>query len=431
MFRLARPIAASTLLFAACASAQTAVLHNGTALTQKVPLEAWGTEAPVWDIDVSGRTLTAVGQLVHIPATLNGTIFGVEGTQVIDVNGATFGAITAADFDRLSDVNAVGRDLVSTPACPECGPLRAGPVRSLFSTSEARSNPVGQLDRSPATQRVIEDNYFRMLIALYNRHRAVLPTDFLGRAGIRNAQGQYPTSPFQLPPRAQWKYPHTSGGTLKAAGTIYVDAAGNEYRIPDAGCVIELAENVTIGKVRSVQKGDLVTPVSFVVNDALVTLNSDPRMETRIIGVAGREVEPAILAESLTAGTEVNVVGYLVGEHLMFAVEVDVPTLYHPSMGIIVSADRFSARADRGELRWRGRLYPPEGKTLWVQLSGSKVAQPVPFVVDPLDGIGTYDIRLDDVDLETVTSLDMIVRDAVTGEELIREHFDFSEFIQP
>jgi hypothetical protein len=290
---------------------------------------------------------------------------------------------------------------------------------------------VGQLDRSPATQRVIEDNYFRMLIALYNRHRAVLPTDFLGRAGIRNAQGQYPTSPFQLPPRAQWKYPHTSGGTLKAAGTIYVDAAGNEYRIPDAGCVIELAENVTIGKVRSVQKGDLVTPVSFVVNDALVTLNSDPRMETRIIGVAGREVEPAILAESLTAGTEVNVVGYLVGEHLMFAVEVDVPTLYHPSMGIIVSADRFSARADRGELRWRGQLYPPEGKTLWVQLSGSKVAQPVPFVVDPADGIGTYDIRLDDVDLETVTSLDMIVRDAVTGEELAREHFDFSEFIQP
>jgi hypothetical protein len=59
------------------------------------------------------------------------------------------------------------------------------------------------------------------------------------------------------------------------------------------------------------------------------------------------------------------------------------------------------------------------------------VAQPVPFVVDPLDGIGTYDIRLDDVDLETVTSLDMIVRDAATGEELIREHFDFSEFIQP
>ncbi len=431
MFRLARPIAASTLLFAACASAQTAVLHNGTTLTQKVPIEIWGSEAPLWDIDVPGRTLTAVGGLVHIPATLNGTIFGVEGTQVIDANGATFGAITAADFDRLSDVNAVGRDLVSTPACPECGPLRSGPVRSLFSTSEARSNPVGQLDRSPVTQRVIEDNYFRMLIALYNRHRAVLPTDFLGRSGIRNAQGQYPTSPFQLPPRAQWRYPHSSGGTLKASGTIYVDAAGNEYRIPDTGCVIELAENVTIGKVRSVQKGDLVTPVSFVVNDALVTLNCDPRMETRIIGVAGREVEPAILAESLTAGTEVNVVGYLVGEHLMFAVEVDVPTLYHPSMGIIVSADRFSARADRGQLRWRGQLYPPEGKTLWVQLSGSKVAQPVPFVIDPADGIGTYDIRLDDVDLETVTSLDMIVRDAVTGEELAREHFDFSEFIQP
>lgn len=431
MFRLSATSCVASLFIATCASAQTAVLHNGTTVTQKVPIEIWATEAPVWDIDIPGRTLTAVGQVVHIPATLNGVAFAVEGTQVLDANGATFGAISAADFDRLSDVNAIGRDLVTIPACPDCGPFRLGPVRSLFSTSEARSNPVGALDRSPATQRVIEDNYFRMLINLYNRHRAVLPVDFLGRGGVRNAQGQYPTNPFQLPPRASWRYPHTSGGTLKSAGTIYVDAGGNEYRIPDAGCVLELAENVTIGKVRSVQKGDLVTPVSFVVNEALVTLNQDPRMETRILGIAGGEVPPEVFVESLKVGDEVSVVGYLVGEHLMFAVEVDVPTLYHPSMGIIVSADRFAARADRGDIRWRGQLYPPEGKTLWVQFAGSKTLLPVPFIVDPADGIGRYDIRLEDIDLENVTSLDMVVRDAVTGEELQREHFDYSEFILP
>lgn len=431
MFNLHAIAVSGSALLASASFAQVAVLHNGTALTQKVPIEIWATEAPLWDIDIPGRTVTAVGGLVHIPATLNGATFGVEGTQVIDANGATFGAITAADFDRLSDVNAVGRDLVTTPACPDCGPFRLGPVRSLFSTSEARSNPVGALDRNPNTQRAIEDNYFRILVNLFNRHRTVLPVEFLGRAGIRNAQGQYPTNPFQLPPRAYWKYPHTSGGTLKAAGTVYVDLAGNEYRIPDAGCVIELAENVTIGKVRSVQKGDLVTPASFVVNDALVTLNQDPRMETRILGIAGREVDPAVLVEALDVGDEVSVVGYLVGEHVMFAVEVEMPTLYHPSMGIIVSADRFTARADRGELRWRGQLYPPEGKTLWVQLAGSKTLLPVPFVIDPADGIATYDIRLDDIDLENVTALDMVVRDAETGEELHREHFDFAEFIQP
>ena len=389
------------------------------------------TEGPIWDMDIPGRTLTAVGQVIHIPASINGVPFTLSGTEKLSPNGATLGTITVADFDRLSDINAVGRDVVTSSAGPDAGPYRLGAVRSILSTSEARSNVVGALDRSPATQRVIEDNYFRILINLFNVHQSVLPAEFLGRCGVRTAQGQYPTNPFQLPPLTYWKYPHSTGGTLKSAGTIYVDAAGNEYRIPHDGCVIELAENVTAGKVRSMQVGNDLMPISFVVNETIVTLNPDPRIETKILGIAGGEVDPSVLAASLQVGDEVTVIGYLVGEHMMFAIEIEAPTLYVESMGIIVSADRFTARVNDGRLRWRGQLYPPAGKTLWVQLAGSKGLIPVPFVVDPADGVGTYDMRLEDIDLEVVTALDMVVRDATTGVELQRKHFDFTPFIEP
>ena len=423
-------IAASTTFITAAASAQV-ILFSGTPVTQKLPVEMFLTEGPIWDMDIPGRTLTAVGQVIHIPASINGVPFTLSGTEKLSPNGATLGTITVADFDRLSDINATGRDVVTSSAGPDAGPYRLGAVRSIFSTSEARSNVVGALDRSPATQRVIEDNYFRILINLFNVHQSVLPAEFLGRCGVRTAQGQYPTNPFQLPPLTYWKYPHSTGGTLKSAGTIYVDAAGNEYRIPHDGCVIEFAENVTAGKVRSMQVGNDLMPISFVVNETIVTLNPDPRIETKILGIAGAEVDPSVLAASLQVGDEVTVIGYLVGEHMMFANEIEAPTLYVESMGIIVSADRFTARVNDGRLRWRGQLYPPAGKTLWVQLAGSKGLIPVPFVVDPADGVGTYDMRLEDIDLEVVTALDMVVRDATTGAELQRKHFDFTPFIEP
>ncbi len=423
-------IAVSTTFITAAASAQV-VLFSGTPVTQKLPVEMFLTEGPIWDLDIPGRTLTAVGQIIHIPRSINGVPFTLSGTEKLSPNGATLGTITVADFDRLSDINATGRDVVTSSAGPDAGPYRLGAVRSIISTSEARSNVVGALDRSPVTQRVIEDNYFRILINLFNVHQSVLPAEFLGRCGVRTAQGQYPTNPFQLPPLAYWKYPHSTGGTLKSAGTIYVDAAGNEYRIPHDGCVIEFAENVTAGKVRSMQVGNDLMPISFVVNETIVTLNPDPRIETKILGIAGGEVDPSVLAASLQVGDEVVVIGYLVGEHMMFANEIEAPTLYVDSMGIIVSADRFTARINDGRLRWRGQLYPPAGKTLWVQLAGSKGLIPVPFAVDPTDGVGTYDIRFEDIDLEVVTALDMVVRDAKTGAELHRKHFDFAAFIEP
>ena len=411
------------------AHGQVAVLANGTVLQQKLPLEIWATEAPIWDIDITARSITAIGQVVTVPASLNGVPFSLEGTEFVSGSGVPLGPISANEFDRLSDTFAATRDVVIAQPCADCGPRRLGPVRSIFSTSEARTFAVGVLDRDPNTQRTIEDNFFRIAMNCFIAHRQFLPADFLGRIGIRNAQGQYPTNPFQLPPRAYWKYPHTSGGTMKAAGTIYVDAVGTEYRIPDGEIVIELSENVTVGRIRSFQKGTPTLPPSFVVNDALVVLNPDPRIMLHAIGIGGRTIEPEILVESLQAGVEVAVVGYMVSEHVLFAIELELADFWHPSMGIVVSADRFTARADRGELRWRGILAPNEGKTLWAEVGG--VAFPVPFVIDPLTGIATYDMRLDDVNLEKITTLDMVVRDAESGEELHRETFDFSEFIQP
>jgi hypothetical protein len=287
---------------------------------------------------------------------------------------------------------------------------------------------VGLLDRDPNAQRLIEDNFFRIALNCFLAHRQVLPADFLGRIGIRNAQGQYPTNPFQLPPRTYWRYPHNSGGTLKSAGHIYVDLAGNEYRIPDAGLVVELAENVTIGRIRSFQAGSATLPPSFVVNDALVILNPDPRIMMHAIGVGGATISPEVLVEALGNGVEVSVVGYMVSDHVIFGIELEIADYWHPSMGIVVSADRFSARADRGDLRWRGILAPPEGKTLWAVIGKQEFA--VPFIVDPATGVGQYDMRLEDLNLVKHTTLDMVVRDAETGDELHRETFDFSEFIQ-
>ena len=193
--------------------------------------------------------------------------------------------------------------------------------------------------------------------------------------------------------------------------------------------MVELSENVTIGRIRSFQKGTPTLPPSFVVNDALVVLNPDPRIMMHAIGIGGRAIEPEVLVESLQAGVEVFVVGYMVSEHVLFAIELELADFWHPSMGIVVSADRFTARADTGELRWRGILAPNEDKSLWAEVGG--VTFPVPFVIDPETGVATYDMRLDDINLEKVTTLDMVVRDADSGEELHRETFDFAEFIQP
>ena len=53
----------------------TAVLHNGTVVTQKVPLELYALEGTVWDVDIPARTITAMGRTLHVPATIGGATF--------------------------------------------------------------------------------------------------------------------------------------------------------------------------------------------------------------------------------------------------------------------------------------------------------------------------------------------------------------------
>ena len=436
MFTLRSLAAACGLALTASALGQalpTATLHNGTVVTQKVPLELYAIEGTIWDIDIPARTITAMGRTVHVPASLNGGAFFIENTEMVNEFGISLGSISAATFDRLSDVNASNRDAIVIPACPECGPVRLGAQRSLFSTTEARSNPVGALDRFPATENGIEDNYFRLAINLFNRYQGVLPVSFLGRIGVRNAQGQYPTSPFQLPPRANWKYPHTSGSVIRSEGSVYVDAAGAEYLIPDStrpGRILHIgqSENFTLGPCRAVRRGNLVTPDSLLVGDLLITPSQDPRFPVIFRGLGGMEVSRDVFFRSLRPGDEVSVLGALVGDHILFGNEFDAPNLYDQAMGIAVSAVGFVARASTGEVRWRGEVFPIEGLAVTAMV-GAGPERPVTMVVDPLTGIGTYSVRATGIAMPENHTVTMIVRDA-NGIEQTRQVFDFAAFIQ-
>ena len=96
-------------------------------------------------------------------------------------------------------------------------------------------------------------------------------------------------------------------------------------------------------------------------------------------------------------------------------------------MGIVVSADRFDVRVDRGEMRWRGILAPSEGYTLSAQIG--KSIEPI-TLVPSVDAPGaTYDARIEGLNLKGITTLDLVVRDS-KGVEVHRQTFDFSEGIR-
>lgn len=427
---------AAALSAAAIACAQSAVLHDGTVLIQKVPLEIFGTEGPMWDIDVEKRQVRVTGRVVTMPAMLNGSEFAIEGTDVVGLDGHSLGPITAANFDRLADVRAAVKDVVPDTACPDCGILRFGPIRSLFSTTEARGGALvdgdDELDRVPEIQRMIEDNYFFLARNIYVNHASTLGVDWLGRIGIRDQNGAYPTNPNQLPNRRYWKYPGTAGGTLKSAGTIYVDAQGNEYMIPDLEAVIELSENVVLGPVRSVSIGNFNTPDSFVVGDVVVMMNQDPRFGSHIMGIAGANLSREFFFANLPVGTEIAVVGHMVSEHLQMAQEIEVG-IYDPSLGVSISAavgngQRFRVDVARGDISWRGNAMPAEDLTLSARIGTSEFpADAVPDGV--IAGLVHYGVDVEGIDLIGVTEVVMIARDA-KGNIVKEQAFDITPFIQ-
>jgi len=417
---VARLVAGAAALSAATfAFAQSAVLHDGTVVIQKVPIELFATEGPIWDIDVANRRFRVTGRYITIPASVNGAPWVLDGTEVIDSEGNSLGPITAANMDRLLDSRAALKDRVFETACPDCGPLRLGPVRSIFSTSEARTQAVDDgpeaLDRMPEIQRIIEDNYFFLARNIYLKHSSVLPIEWLGRIGIRNENGTYPTSPSNLPNRRYWKYPFTSGGTMKTSGTIYIDAQGNEYMIPDLGLVFELSENVTIGAVRSVEFGDWSTPDSFIVGDVAVMMNQDPRFSAMIIGIAGQEISREYFMANLAPDMDVAVGGFMVGEHLQMAQEIEVG-MYDPSAGLVISADRFRVELEDGAIQFQGWIIPMGDLTFTATIAGNDF--PIDVVPagevgaqGPLAELGQYRVRQQGIVLDGVTSVTITARD--------------------
>jgi len=408
---------AAALSVATFAFAQSAVLHDGTVVIQKVPLELFATEGPIWDIDVANRRIRVTGRYITIPASSNGMPWELDGTEIIDGEGNSLGPITAANMDRLLDSRAALKDRVFETACPDCGPLRLGPIRSIFSTSEARTQAVDDgpeaLDRMPEIQRIIEDNYFFLARNIYLKHSSVLPIEWLGRIGIRNENGTYPTSASNLPNRRYWKYPFTSGGTWKSAGTIYVDAQGNEYMIPELEAVFELSENVTLGTVRSVEFGDWSTPDSFIVGDVAIMMNQDPRFSATILGVAGQEISREYFMANLQPGLDIAVGGFMVGEHIQMAQEIEVG-MYDPSAGIVMSADRFRVQLEDGFIQFQGWVIPMTGLTITASIAGNTFPVDVIPAADEVgaEGLGSYRIREQGLVLDGVTTVVLTARNA-------------------
>lgn len=363
--------------FYSATHAQTATLLDGRVLTQVQPIEAFATEGPIWNLDVSSQQIFVVGRGVTIPLSLNGQPFSIQGSSVVGQDGAAATGIGAANFARLLDSEAITVDRVLDPAGINLGPARLGPARSIFSTSEARRLlDTNSLVRSSTAQGQIEQNYFQMVQGVYAQHSAVLPVDFLDRAGLRGAT-----------PEA-WVYPSTAGGTFKSAGSVYQDAAGQRFFIPDTEAVIELSENVTLGPISSIARGVGPVPDSFVVADMLVIFNQDPRFGADVLGVGLAPIPREVFFDQAVPGTAVTVIGHLVGEHVMFAQEIEVD-MVDPSAGVVITIER--SRFQAPNLRFRGVLVQPTGITLTAVVQGARF--PVPFVIDPLTGAGAFDVR--------------------------------------
>ncbi|MGA1487501.1 MAG: hypothetical protein ACO4B4_00425 [Planctomycetota bacterium] len=364
------------------AQGTTAVLHDGTVLTTTG--ELFTTEGPIWDIDLDNRTITVVGKDVTIPLTVDGAEVLISGSSVSSNDAEAPTGIGATNFDRLLDINASDRDVK---------PSQAGPARSLFSSSEANRTDAGASGtRSAIAQALIQENYFEYLQLCYPAHADVLPADFLQRAGVRGDD------------QSAWAYPASAGGTLKSAGTIYEDAAGNRYYIPDIEVVIELSENVSGGTVASVDPGGPGIPPSFVIGEMLIIMNQDPRFGADVFGLGELEINPAIFFTQ-GVGALVDTIGHTVGEHVLFVQEV-LTDLSDPANGLLVTAEGFRFRNNKDEIRFRGIVGQIGGVELSVTILGETF--PIDLTPDPLTNQSTYTFRSrGDLDVAAITEIQL------------------------
>jgi len=424
----------------AIAFAQSAVLHDGRVVTMVQPQELFSVEGPSWNVDVANRVVVCNGVRVTIPATVNGERVTIGGSQIVDGNDQVIDAITVETFDRLLDANAATRDRVFDTS-GACGTIRLGPARSTFCTSEARSEPIGDLERDPLVQRQIEDNYFflgRNAFAQYAP--GVLPASFLGMIGIRDEFGGYPTSPTQLPPRRFWRYPTMSSATFVAQGSVYQDEQGNRFNVPDtiikgAYATLIHAENILIGNVKAKAIGNFQTPDSFVIGDTLILMNQDPRMAMDITGLGGAPVSREHFMFALEEGMAVGIEGHMLGDHILQAEVIDVP-LFDPMHGAWVSVLDRTWGYRNNRLSFRGETIPASSTMLSViygnndVFTGPEIVIENNVIVDPLTDVGRFDVRdLVGANPATARQIKFIVRDLNKG-AVIREFvFNWADFL--
>jgi hypothetical protein len=345
-----------------------------------IPQETFSVEGPMWNLDLANKQIIGTGFRITIPASLNGEPFSLGNTQIVNGEEVSLGAITTATFDHLLDVNAANRDRIFNTA-GAAGTIRLGPARSLFSTSEARSAVTADLIRAPVTQKQIEDNYFFLARNAFAQYpTGILPSSFLGMLGIRTETGAFPTNNNQLPPRRFWRYPSMSGATVVAQGSVFQDAQGNRFNIPDfavkgAFAHVILAENVCIGNMRAAAIGNFQTPDSYVVGNTLIMMNQDPRMPLDILGIAGSPVSKEYFTTGVAPGTFVATVGHMIGEHVMMAEWIDVTAdVFDPAVGSWFSVINrtWGYRAGRG-ISFTGDVVPASTTLLSYQLGNGGV----------------------------------------------------------
>ena len=403
-----------------------AVMLDGRVLTQKQPLSLFATEGPIWNLDLANQGIIVTGKKITIPATVDGAPLLISGSSVIGQDGEALTGIGADDFHRLADAHAIGAGRDFAVVSDNLGPRRLGATRSIFSTTEARrAGAPAELLRAPQAQAQIEQNYFQLVQQCYQVHAAALPADFLDRAGFRS------TDP------SGWTYPVTAGGTLKSAGHVYVDSQGNEYFVPDIEVVIELSENVAAGVITSIARGNATRPDSFVIGDLLLVFNQDPRFSSEVLGLGEAVIPREEFFKQVIAGqTNIDVIGHMVGEHVIFVQEV-LTEFIDPAAGIHITADRFGIRVAAREARWRGTVDKPEGISLIAILidtlpTGVQTRREfrIPITIDPLTGLGTYDARLRNLNVNNLTHIELQARTTATGVVEASVLFDIVPFRQ-
>jgi hypothetical protein len=366
----------------AAAQGTEALLKDGTLLTIKQPLQLWGVEGPITDLHAPTSTFSAMGQRVPVPRTIDGENVSIDGTSFL-TNAGNLIPMRTNHVNRLRDNQATALGATGL----------MGATRSLYSFSAG-------LAKDPASVAQMTSNHRAYVNGVIGAYEGVLAPEriqaIVDEADALVAVADAANGVGAGPVPAGVGY---TGGTLKAAGHVYVDAlTGEEHLVPDLGLVVELAENVLIGTIRAVDPGDAFTPPSLLVGDLLVIMNQDERFGQELLGFGLLPMEPEVFFAQLQPGSPIAVGGYAVGDHVLYGISLEAETLIDPAAGLVVGVTKW--RFDADEVRMTGVTSQSDGISLEVEfrIDGAWTdPEDMGLELDPLvPGGGSFSYRLRD-----------------------------------